>query len=307
MINVIAGEIYYLFINNFNTNFDGDPEPFSLTFTGTSVDANQDTALDCTLRDQFLGFDITACEGDPDIDLSALNSPAGPDVLNVTWSVDFEDDGIIDSTLSNGPGAIEFTVTSPNSGRYFVDIETSFGTITDDILITFFPIPELDEVIVLEDLRNSTQDDIYSVEIVPLTEGDYEYAINGGEFQDEAIFLDVPPGLNTVVINDKNGCGMIEEEFLVVGFPRFFTPNGDGTHDDWQVFGITELSNPDIFIFDRYGKLLKQIDETSDGWDGTFNGKELPSSDYWFRLDYERDEENVLVARTIRKHFSLIR
>lgn len=307
-LNVTAGEIYYLFINNFNTNFDGDPEPFSLTFTGTSVEEDQDTALDCTLRDEFLGLDIIACEGDPDIVLSALNSPAGPDIINVTWSVDFDDDGTIDNAnLLMGPAATEFTVTSPNSGRYFVEIETSFGFITDDILITFFPIPVLDEVIILEDLRNSTQDDIYSVEIIPLTEGDYEYAINGGDFQDEAIFPDVPPGINTVVINDKNGCGMVEEEFLVVGFPKFFTPNGDGIHDDWQIEGIAELTNPDVFIFDRYGKFLKQIDENSAGWDGTFNGRELPSSDYWFRLDYERDEQTVLVARSVRKHFSLLR
>lgn len=308
-LDVIAGEVYYLFINNFNTNFDGDPEPFSITFTGSSVNANQDTALDCTLRDEFLGFDIIACEGDPDITLSALNSPAGPDIVNVTWSVDTDDDGTIDAILASGPTETEYVVTSPNSGRYFVTIETSLATIiTDDILITFYGVPQLDEVRVIDDLANSDQTDPYNIEIVALGDGDYEYAINGGEFQDSAVFLDVPPGVNTVIINDKNGCGATEPiEFLVVGYPKFFTPNGDGIHDNWNVLGIETLTNPGIFIFDRYGKLLKQLDATSLGWDGTYNGRPLPSSDYWFRLDYERDDQGVIVARTVRRHFSLVR
>ena len=305
---MIAGELYYLFINNYNTNFNGDPEPFSLTFTGSSVDADQDTALDCTLRDEFLGLDIIACEGDPDIILSAQNSPAGPNVTNITWSVDTDDDGTIDNAnLLSGPTEFEYTVTSPNSGRYFVTIETPFGDVIDDILITYFPPPELDEVIIVEDLRDNPEVNTYDIEIVTLTNGDYEYAINGGDFQDDPIFLDVPPGLNTVIINDKNGCGMVEEEFLVGGYPKFFSPNGDGIHDEWQILGISELTNPDIFIFDRYGKLLKQIDENSPGWDGTFNGRALPSSDYWFKLEYDRNDQGVVVASTTRKHFTLLR
>lgn len=303
-LDVTAGEIYYLLINNFNTNFDGDPEPFTLTFTGTSVDADQNTALDCTLRDEFLGLDIIACEGDPDIVLSALNSPAGPDIANVTWSVDIEDDGVIDQVLASGPAETTYTVTSPNSGRYFVSIETTLATtITDDILITFFGVPVLDRIDVIDDLS-----DINIIEVFVQGNGDYEYAINNGQTQDSPIFVDVPPGQNTLIINDKNGCGTTEPiPFLVVGYPKFFTPNGDGIHDAWNILGIETLSDPVVFIFDRYGKLLKQLDETTIGWDGTFNGRPMPSSDYWFRLEYERDESGVLVANTIRTHFTLKR
>lgn len=307
-LNVRQGEIYYLYINNYNTNFDDEPEDFILTFTGTSVDEDQNTALDCSLRDEFLGFDIVACEGDPDIVLSALNSPAGPNIANVTWSVDFDDDGVIDQILANGATETELTVSSPNSGRYFVSIETNQATIiTDDVLITFYGTPELDEVRVIDDLVNSDQTDPYNIEIVPVGDGNYEYAINGGEYQDDPVFLDVPPGINTVVINDKNGCGTTESiEFLVVGYPKFFTPNSDGAHDNWTVYGVEELGNPVVYIFDRYGKLLKQID-VNVGWDGTFNGRDMPSSDYWFRLEYERNDENVIVARSVRRHFSLVR
>lgn len=305
-LNVRQGEIYYLYINNYNTNFDDEPESFMLTFTGSSVDEDQDNALDCTLRDEFLGFDIVACEGDPDITLSALNSPVGPNIANVTWTVDWDDDGTIDQTLATG--VTEYTVSSPDSGRYYVSIENNQGQIiSDDILITFYGIPELDEVRVIDDLVHSDQTDPYNVEIIPVGDGNYEYAINGGEFQDDPIFRDVPPGINTVVINDKNGCGTTEPiEFLVVGYPKFFTPNSDGFHDNWTVYGVEELGNPVVYIFDRFGKLLKQIN-VNVGWDGTFNGKPMPSSDYWFRLEYERDEDGVLVAKSVRRHFSLVR
>src|SRR5690606_15716874 len=97
----------------------------------------------------------------------------------------------------------------------------------------------------------------------------YEYAINGGDFQDSPIFNNVPPGEHTAIINDKDGCGISgPQPFLVIGYPKFFTPNGDGIHDYWQVFGTSTLVGiPAIFIFDRYGKLLAQFDGSSMGWD----------------------------------------
>ena len=305
-LDVLPGEIYYILINNFNTNFDGDPEPFSLTFTGSSVDADQNTALDCTLRDEFLGLDKIACEGDPALTLSALNSPAGPDIVNVTWSVDYGDDGTIDNpNLLSGPTATEYDIATiiTNSGRYFMNIETSFGNIMDDVLVTIYGIPILDEVIILDDLSDSN-----NVEFVVDGNGNYEYAINGGDFQGDPVFIDIPPGVNSVIINDKNGCGTTEPiDFLVVGYPKFFTPNTDGFHDFWNVLGIETLTDPVVHIFDRYGKLLKQLDATTIGWDGTFNGKPMPSSDYWFKMEYSRDEEGLLVAKTLQTHFTLKR
>ena len=305
-LNVTAGEIYYLYINNYNTNFDEDPESFILTFTGSTVEADQDSALDCTLRDQFLGLDIVACQGDPDVVLSALNSPVGPNINNIVWEWDAQDDGTYETVLSTT--ATELTVSSPNSGRYRVTISNSMGnSVVDDVLISFYGVPDLGEVLILDDLVHSDRSDPYNVEIVPLGQGNYRYALNGGEYQESPVFRDVPPGVNQVVIDDRNGCGTSQAyEFLVVGYPKFFTPNGDGVHDQWNVYGIETLTSPVIHIFDRYGKLLRQLDLNT-GWDGTFNGRNLPSSDYWFRLEYERDDQGVVVARSVRRHFSLVR
>lgn len=313
-LEVQPGEIYYILINNYNTNFDGNAEPFELTFTGSSVDADQDLALDCTLRDEFLGLDIVACEGDPDITLSALNSPAGADIASVAWSVDYDDDGTPDANLTGtGPLGAEYVVTSPNTGRYFAIITTTTGTpltVADEggILITFHSDPVLDPANPVEilDTNLSIDPDQNNVQFNVLGNSDYEFALNGGEFQDDPIFLDVPPGLNTVAINDKNGCGLTEEDFLVVGYPKFFTPNGDGMHETWNILGIETLENPEVFIFDRYGKLLQQLGAVG-GWDGTYNGQPMPSSDYWFRFEYGEQEEGAIVAKTRKTHFTLKR
>nr|WP_291128526.1 T9SS type B sorting domain-containing protein [Flavobacterium sp. UBA7682] len=56
-------------------------------------------------------------------------------------------------------------------------------------------------------------------------------------------------------------------------------------------------------MFDRYGKLLKQISSAGDGWDGTYNGQPLPSTDYWFTVDYP--EQGGM--KQFKAHFSLKR
>ena len=122
--------------------------------------------------------------------------------------------------------------------------------------------------------------------------GDYEYALNdiNGIYQDSNVFNTSPAGSYTVYVRDKNGCGIVQErleqDLTLEGFPKFFTPNGDGVNDFWQFIPTSltgEMNIEVIRIFDRYGTLLTQIMPTSKGWDGTFNGQPLPASSYWFK------------------------
>ena len=65
----------------------------------------------------------------------------------------------------------------------------------------------------------------------------------------------------------------------------------------------TDRNNPvvkHIYIFDRYGKLLTTLNSAASAWDGTFNGKALPASDYWFLAEF-------IDGFQYRSHFSLIR
>jgi gliding motility-associated-like protein len=134
--------------------------------------------------------------------------------------------------------------------------------------------------------------------------GSYLYQLNDGNFQESPIFTNVPAGTHTVKVIDTQGCTYLVTTVLVVDYMQVFTPNGDGYQDVWKLIGFNQ---PDakIYIFDRYGKLLKQLSgsENTDGWNGTLNGQPLPASDYWFTIDYVENNQN----KVFKSHFSLKR
>ncbi|MBB4801467.1 gliding motility-associated-like protein [Flavobacterium nitrogenifigens] len=140
-----------------------------------------------------------------------------------------------------------------------------------------------------------------SVKIVYTGVGDYEFSLDGSVFQDDPTFTQVRPGIYNAVAVDKHGCG-ISNSFLlyVLDYPRFFTPNGDGYNDLWTIQNIDQMPDYSVSIFDRYGKLLKQMNQNSSGWNGIFNGHELPSDDYWFTLLFVN-------GKIVKGHFSLKR
>ena len=131
--------------------------------------------------------------------------------------------------------------------------------------------------------------------------GDYQFSLDGENFQDSPLFIHVPSGAYTVYVKDINGCGSTKKEIYVLDYPKFFTPNGDGYNDIWGIDYLRrEHQRAAISIFDRYGKLLYNFSGEGDGWDGYFNSKPLPATDYWFVITLED-------ARVIKGHFSLKR
>ncbi|MFC6876769.1 choice-of-anchor L domain-containing protein [Flavobacterium myungsuense] len=137
----------------------------------------------------------------------------------------------------------------------------------------------------------------------PGGEGDYEYQLDFGPFQSSPIFEGVKPGDHKITIRDKNGCGYLEKPFTVINYLKYFTPNADGYNDTWNIIGLKD-PEASISIFDRHGKLIKQISPIGTGWDGNYNNKPLPSSDYWFKVTYFDDLRN---KKEFKAHFSLKR
>jgi len=139
--------------------------------------------------------------------------------------------------------------------------------------------------------------------------GVYQYSLNDGPRQDSPIFEYVPLGTNVITVWDTEGgldysCdALMIEEIQVINYPHYFTPNGDGYHDTWNIVGLAGQPSTKIYIFDRFGKLIKQISSTGDGWDGMYNGVLMPSTDYWFTVDY--DEQNT--TKQFKAHFTLKR
>ena len=159
-------------------------------------------------------------------------------------------------------------------------------------------------------ITNIDIDDLQNNNVVAVTidlEGNYEYQLDEGAAQASNTFQNVLPGLHLVTVIDPKGCGSVTEEIMVVSFDKFFTPNGDGFGDVWHVDGISILQNPQVFIYDRYGKFIQQLNANSIGWDGTYDGTLLPASDYWFKLTYEDENGQSQIAKYINNHFSLKR
>ncbi len=129
--------------------------------------------------------------------------------------------------------------------------------------------------------------------------GDYEFSLDGINFQDSNFFSDIPSGEYTIIVKDKKGCGITPVDIYVLAYPTFFTPNGDGYNDIWKIQNIETKPNSSIELFNRYGKLIGVFD-TDTGWNGKFNQQELPSDDYWFILKLENHKQ-------IKGHFALKR
>ncbi|WP_264531021.1 T9SS type B sorting domain-containing protein [Flavobacterium sp. N502540] len=101
--------------------------------------------------------------------------------------------------------------------------------------------------------------------------------------------------INILEATNQNCIHFVEE----LPFPKFFTPNNDGYNDTWTIdFGYL-APNTVIQIYDRYGKFIKEL--TKDAyWDGTYLGKNEPTSDYWFTATRSNGKE-------YRGHFTLKR
>ncbi|TWO32672.1 T9SS type B sorting domain-containing protein [Seonamhaeicola sediminis] len=133
--------------------------------------------------------------------------------------------------------------------------------------------------------------------------GDYQYILDSGEPQDSNVFTNVSLGPHIVTIIDLNGCEPIETEVFVIDIPKFVTPNNDRYFDTWHIVGINRLPGTLVYIYNRHGKLLKTLHHTSVGWDGTFNGQNMPADDYWFSADVIHNGESF----NIKGHFALKR
>lgn len=135
--------------------------------------------------------------------------------------------------------------------------------------------------------------------------GNYIYQLDEGQFQTSNEFYDLSSGEHIITIYDTLGnCGNFVLVFNVIKYPNFFTPNNDGFNDTWNIWDL-RADHPEavITIFDRFGKLIKQISPLGNGWDGTYNGEKLPSTDYWFLVNYKLNGQN----KQFRAHFSLKR
>lgn len=191
----------------------------------------------------------------------------------------------------------QITVTS--AGTYTVTLTNATNCSKDKTFtVDASGIATIEEISINDFQENNNA----TIRISSSSLGDYEFSLDGVNYQDTPFFYNLEAGEYTVYVQDKKGCGITFETFYILDYPKYFTPNNDGFNDTWFINNLEKrgLENSTITIFDRYGKLLKQLTGFGDGWNGTFNGETLPSSDYWFEIQLSS-------GKSVKGHFTLKR
>lgn len=216
-------------------------------------------------------------------------------VLDVTTIADFTYQWFLNGVLI--PNETNYDLTVNTEGIYTVTVTNNLNCSRTRTLTVTASNTATVNTIEVSDLSNEN-----SIVVLVSGQGDYQYSLDDETYQNSNEFYNLIPGVYTVYIRDKNGCGTVQEEVSILGIPKYFTPNGDGFNDFWNIKGVTLSNNNEalIYIFDRFGKLLKQISPIGQGWDGSYNGEMLPSEDYWYTVKLEDN-------RIFKGHFCLKR
>jgi gliding motility-associated-like protein len=197
-------------------------------------------------------------------------------------------------------GIDDYQITVSTEGVYTVIVTDANGCDkTRTIPVVASSMAIIDGIVILDLSDFNT----VTVTLTSNSYGDYVYSLDyQNAFQSSGTFTNVMAGIHTVFVKDLNGCPTVSHVISVLGIPPYFTPNGDGFNDTWNVKGISSQFHPNTTttIFDRYGKLIKQIGASGTGWDGTYNGSPLPADDYWFVVKFDDGE-------TAKGHFALKR
>ncbi|MDP3352196.1 MAG: T9SS type B sorting domain-containing protein, partial [Flavobacteriaceae bacterium] len=157
--------------------------------------------------------------------------------------------------------------------------------------VTQIKAPKIKEVLI--DYNKAT--------IITEENGQYEFSVNQQNYQLSSEFYNLKGGLKTFTVKEINGCGIGFKEMFLLIVPRFITPNHDGFNDEFMIDGLSVYPDASIQIFDKFGKILFDLKNNSKSWNGFYNGKQLPSADYWYIIQLSKD------LPPIKGHFTLKR
>lgn len=245
--------------------------------------------------------DVTVCEGNS----GTLNATASSATATINWY------NTPTGGMPNETGSSFTTTPTSTITAYYVDssengctsptrTEVKLEVLGNSVSATS-PI-SLNDITIVDDSDNNSITINNSPDI-----SNYEFDLDSfDEFGDETYFEHLKPGIHALYLRDKTNCGISKLDIAILGFSKFFTPNDDGQNDTWKVLGndTNNIQIAAIYIFDRFGKLVAEVDLNGDGWDGFYNGERLPASDYWYLVKYTDQYGNY---REKRGNLSLIR
>ena len=229
----------------------------------------------------------TVCEGS---DIIISPTVTGKEYSGFVWTN--PDGDIISRELK--------LITAPTlSGDYTLLVETSScGDASASVNVKVIPTP----VLYIDSLDFTTR----KIEVASGGSGAFEYKMDKEEWQNDNLYEGLAyKVLHTAYARDEMGCVGVTVFSIAqppVPIPEYFTPDGSGQNEVWDVAPILEAyPKTTVKIFDRTGKVVAELDGSTSDWDGTYNGTPLPSTDYWYIINVPE------IRQQFTGHFTLLR
>ncbi|MCX7697506.1 MAG: gliding motility-associated C-terminal domain-containing protein, partial [Bacteroidales bacterium] len=259
------------------------------------------------------------------------NSCQGSDQVNVQFMSNIQGQitSTVDTICFNAP-AVQLTATPAggswsgvgiNSSGLFDPSSAGIGNhyvyytpagncaIKDSTLLTVVPIPQLSFQVQGETCQGAQDGSI----TLTIQSGYPPYVVNWQNGSNQMQLSQLPPGIYTVQVTDKNQCQVSGQATILASnqscfpphafVPNIFSPDGDGNNDIWRVYG-SSIKSIEVFVYDRWGIKVFHTTDPQEGWDGNYKGKPLDPGifNYYVRIVFLNDEEKILHG-----HLTLLR
>ena len=219
-------------------------------------------------------------------------------------------------TLYDGAGNIEATVTGsdaeftnvPAGNGYYVIATNTVTSCSEDSRDNPMSDPiDIEDIQALEmTIDHSTKNML--IANVDFGLPPYEYSIDGSDFvEGENEFTILQTKEYTITVRDARGCEVtltVKGVYISIVIPNYFTPNGDNENDFWYPSEVEAYHELEVLIYDRYARKIKLFKGAQQGWDGLYEGKPLPTGDYWYTIYYK---ELSGQKKKLMGHFTLYR
>jgi gliding motility-associated-like protein len=269
-----------------------------------------------------IGTDTLGCSNTVSVFLDVLQptsstiSPVSCDTYTAPDNEVYTTSGQYSAIILNAAGCdstitINLTVNNSNSGTdtktacdsYMWIDGNSYSTSTNSPIFALQNATGCDSIVTLNLTINKLQglnagNDITACQGDNITLnalGATTYSWTSGASNGIAFVPQVGSTIYTVIGTDDNGCTAMDSLSVLVEYcleiPGGISPNGDNNNDTWTIHGLNQYPDSKALIFDRWGQKVFSGDATNPTWNGTYEGKELPTADYYYIIELGNGEK----------------
>lgn len=260
---------------------------------GTYIQNLAGGSYSVVVTDQATGCSANATYTVPSLGGPILNNPNVTNVLcegETTGSITASAGGSTPPyqyQLNNGPFQNSGVFAFLSSGQYTITLMDAAGC--ENSLTVTITEPASLQVSLPSTLSLCLED---SVELVSTVSGGvpgYTYAWSTGESNPSIWVQGVQNEIILLSITDANGCDndasvgieIIPCGSIVYDIPNVFSPNSDGTNDQYGIFSENVISQEAIIV-NRWGELMIQLNQVNQLWDGTLPSGQLAKDGVYF-------------------------